>query len=61
MSFNVAKVRQDFPIFERTIRDGKKLVYLDSGATSQNLCRLLMRKATSISFTMLPYTEGLIS
>ncbi len=35
MSFNVEKVRQDFPIFERTIRDGKKLVYLDSGATSQ--------------------------
>lgn len=35
MSFNVAKVRQDFPIFERSIRDGKKLVYLDSGATSQ--------------------------
>lgn len=35
MSFNVAKARQDFPIFERTIRDGKKLVYLDSGATSQ--------------------------
>jgi cysteine desulfurase / selenocysteine lyase len=35
MSFNVAKVRRDFPIFERTIRDGKKLVYLDSGATSQ--------------------------
>ena len=35
MSFNVAKVRKDFPIFERTIRDGKRLVYLDSGATSQ--------------------------
>ena len=35
MSFNVAKVRKDFPIFERTIRVGKKLVYLDSGATSQ--------------------------
>ena len=35
MAFNVAKVRQDFPIFERTIRDGKSLVYLDSGATSQ--------------------------
>lgn len=35
MSFNVAKVRKDFPIFERTIRDAKKLVYLDSGATSQ--------------------------
>jgi cysteine desulfurase/selenocysteine lyase len=35
MSFNVANVRKDFPIFERTIREGKKLVYLDSGATSQ--------------------------
>ena len=35
MAFNVANIRKDFPIFERTIRDGKKLVYLDSGATSQ--------------------------
>ena len=35
MSFSVANVRKDFPIFERTIRDGKRLVYLDSGATSQ--------------------------
>ena len=35
MAVNVANVRKDFPIFERTIRDGKKLVYLDSGATSQ--------------------------
>jgi len=35
MSFSVAHVRKDFPIFERTIRDGKRLVYLDSGATSQ--------------------------
>jgi cysteine desulfurase/selenocysteine lyase len=35
MSFSVADIRKDFPIFERTIRDGKRLVYLDSGATSQ--------------------------
>jgi cysteine desulfurase/selenocysteine lyase len=35
MSFSVAEVRKDFPIFERTIRDGKRLIYLDSGATSQ--------------------------
>ena len=35
MSLNVANIRKDFPIFERMIRDGKKLVYLDSGATSQ--------------------------
>jgi cysteine desulfurase/selenocysteine lyase len=35
MSLDVARIRRDFPIFTRTIRDGKKLVYLDSGATSQ--------------------------
>ncbi len=35
MSIDVAKIRADFPIFTRTIRDGKNLVYLDSGATSQ--------------------------
>lgn len=35
MTLDVASIRRDFPIFERTIRDGKKLVYLDSGATSQ--------------------------
>ena len=35
MSFSVADVRADFPILGRTVRDGKKLIYLDSGATSQ--------------------------
>lgn len=35
MPLDVATIRQDFPIFERTVRDGKKLIYLDSGATSQ--------------------------
>ena len=35
MSLDVARIRKDFPIFTRTVRDGKKLVYLDSGATSQ--------------------------
>lgn len=35
MSFDPVALRRDFPIFDRTIRDGKRLVYLDSGATSQ--------------------------
>ena len=35
MSFNASSVIADFPILSRTIRDGKRLVYLDSGATSQ--------------------------
>jgi cysteine desulfurase/selenocysteine lyase len=32
---DVAALRADFPILSRTVRDGKPLVYLDSGATSQ--------------------------
>ncbi len=32
---DVTAVRADFPILSRTVRDGKPLVYLDSGATSQ--------------------------
>ena len=35
MPFDVTTLRKDFPIFERTVRDGKRLIYLDSGATSQ--------------------------
>ena len=35
MAFNPYEIAKDFPILSRTIRDGKKLVYLDSGATSQ--------------------------
>ena len=34
MSFDVSKVRADFPILERQI-NGKPLVYLDNGASSQ--------------------------
>ncbi|MEV0946630.1 cysteine desulfurase [Rhodococcus sp. NPDC049939] len=33
--FDVTRIREDFPILARTVRDGKPLVYLDSGATSQ--------------------------
>ena len=35
MTYNPIEVRKDFPIFTRIIRDGKRLVYLDSGATAQ--------------------------
>ena len=35
MTFDPVLIRKDFPIFDRSIRDGKRLVYLDSGATSQ--------------------------
>lgn len=35
MPFDAQQVRADFPLLARTVRDGKPLVYLDSGATSQ--------------------------
>ncbi|MBX5447360.1 MAG: cysteine desulfurase [Acidothermus cellulolyticus] len=35
MAFDVDVVRKDFPILERTVRDGRRLVYLDSANTSQ--------------------------
>jgi cysteine desulfurase/selenocysteine lyase len=35
MSLDVTRVKKDFPILERTVRNGKPLIYLDSGATSQ--------------------------
>ena len=34
-ALDVAALRADFPILARTVRDGRPLVYLDSGATSQ--------------------------
>jgi len=34
-ALDVDRIRKDFPILQRTIRDGKPLIYLDSGATSQ--------------------------
>ncbi|NMN93518.1 cysteine desulfurase [Antrihabitans stalactiti] len=38
---DVTKIRADFPILHRTVRDGKPLVYLDSGATSQRPVQVL--------------------
>ncbi|MBB4684565.1 cysteine desulfurase [Amycolatopsis jiangsuensis] len=38
---DVAALRADFPILSRTVRDGKPLVYLDSGATSQRPLQVL--------------------
>ncbi|OHO32006.1 cysteine desulfurase [Corynebacterium sp. HMSC034B08] len=35
MTLDVTAIRQEFPILGRTVRSGKPLVYLDSGATSQ--------------------------
>jgi cysteine desulfurase/selenocysteine lyase len=36
-----ARIRANFPILSRTVRDGRPLVYLDSGATSQRVSQAL--------------------
>jgi cysteine desulfurase/selenocysteine lyase len=38
---DVTRIRADFPILSRTVRDGKRLAYLDSGATSQRPVQVL--------------------
>jgi cysteine desulfurase/selenocysteine lyase len=38
---DVVALREDFPILARTVREGKRLVYLDSGATSQRPTQVL--------------------
>lgn len=38
---DVESLRKDFPILQRTVRDGRPLVYLDSGATSQKPYQVL--------------------
>jgi len=35
MTFEVGRIRKDFPILDRTVRGGRPLVYLDSANTSQ--------------------------
>jgi len=35
VTLDVARIRKDFPILDRTVRDGRPLVYLDSANTSQ--------------------------
>lgn len=35
------ELKKDFPLLQRTVRGGRPLVYLDSGATSQKPLRVL--------------------
>ena len=47
--FDVDRIRADFPILSRTVRDGKPLVYLDSGATSQRPVQVLDAERTFLT------------
>jgi len=41
VTLDVAAIKADFPIFKRTVRNDQRLVYLDSGATSQKPFQVL--------------------
>jgi cysteine desulfurase/selenocysteine lyase len=41
MSYDVARIRKDFPILDRELRPGVPLVYLDNAATSQKPTQVL--------------------
>ena len=43
---DVARIRSDFPILKRTVRDDKPLIYLDNAATSQKPVEVLDAERT---------------
>ena len=57
-TLDVAAVRAQFPILHRTVRDGKPLVYLDSGATSQRPQSVIDAEYHFISHTFAPVHRG---
>ncbi|AEG83913.1 cysteine desulfurase [Corynebacterium ulcerans] len=52
------RLRQEFPILSRSVRDGKSLVYLDSGATSQRPERVWRAEERFVLHTNAPVHRG---
>ncbi|WP_414646290.1 SufS family cysteine desulfurase [Corynebacterium sp. UBA2622] len=57
-TLNVEAIRAEFPILSRTVRDGKPLVYLDSGATSQRPERVWNAERDFVLGTFAPVHRG---
>lgn len=57
-TLDVEALRAEFPILSRTVRDGKKLVYLDSGATSQRPMRVWKAEEHFVMHTNAPVHRG---
>lgn len=51
-------LRGDFPILSRTVRDGRRLVYLDSGATSQRPRQVIEAEVDFITKRNAPVHRG---
>lgn len=57
-TLDVDRVRGEFPILSRTVRDGKPLVYLDSGATSQRPERVWRAEEEFVLHSFAPVHRG---
>jgi len=57
-TFNVEEIREQFPILSRTVRDGRPLVYLDSGATSQRPLPVWRAEEQFVLHTFAPVHRG---
>ncbi|MGD7001243.1 cysteine desulfurase [Corynebacterium halotolerans] len=57
-TLDVAAIRAEFPIFSRTVREDKPLVYLDSGATSQRPERVWRTEEHFVLHTNAPVHRG---
>ncbi|WP_257158262.1 cysteine desulfurase [Corynebacterium cystitidis] len=57
-TLNVDAIRAEFPILGRTVRDGKPLIYLDSGATSQRPARVWKAEEHYVMNNFAPVHRG---
>ena len=57
-TLDVEKIRAEFPILSRTVRDEQPLVYLDSGATSQRPLRVWRAEEEFVLNTFAPVHRG---
>lgn len=57
-SLDTSAIREDFPILSRTVRDGRPLVYLDSGATSQRPVQVLDAERDFLTSCNAPVHRG---
>lgn len=57
-TLDTAAIRADFPILSRTVRDGRPLVYLDSGATAQRPLQVLDAERTFLTRHNAPVHRG---
>ena len=57
-SLDTSAIREDFPILSRSVRDGRPLVYLDSGATSQRPVQVLDAERNFLTSCNAPVHRG---